>query len=267
MAEIQNIVSLSSRIMAVGRAIETERPDGLFKDPLAKMLAGDDIIAEITPKVQEYEDRGTPIIPVRTRFFDDFLISKAAEIQQVVILGAGMDARAFRLPWQSNTHVYELDNPEVIEYKNSVLANAESKCHRHSCGVDIRESWSEKLLNQGYQITTPTIWLMEGFIYYLSETEVHELLKTMTQLSSPGSWFLADLINSYFVSKSKEELSNHWKFGCDEPEKLLSAYNWEASVLQAGDEGASYGRFTHKFQPRDVLDAPHYFFVKAVLPN
>ncbi|MGB7443643.1 MAG: hypothetical protein WA919_21480 [Coleofasciculaceae cyanobacterium] len=59
-------------------------------------------------------------------------------------------------------------------------------------------------------------------------------------------------------------MSKHWKYGCDEPENLLSTYNWEASVLQAGDEGANYGRFIHKLQPRHILDSPHYFFVKAV---
>ncbi|MBW4630929.1 MAG: class I SAM-dependent methyltransferase [Iphinoe sp. HA4291-MV1] len=93
MSQIKDLVSLSSRMAAAVRAIETQRPDGLFKDPdpLAAILAGDDIIAEIAPGAQQYEDKGTPIVPVRTRFFDDFLMSQVAQIRQVVILGAGMD--------------------------------------------------------------------------------------------------------------------------------------------------------------------------------
>ncbi len=264
MSEIKDLVSLSSRMMAAVRAIETQRPSGLFKDPLAALLAGEDIIAEITPSAQQYEENGTPMVVVRTRFFDDFLMSNRCSIRQVVILGAGMDTRAFRLPWLTDTHIYELDRPEVLQYKTSVLVNIPSKCHRHLISVDIREPWVDKLIASGYQVEIPSVWLMEGFLYYLSEKEVHELLKIITQLSAQGSWLGADLINSYFVSKSSGELSQHWKYGCDEPEKLLSAYNWEASVLQAGDEGANYGRFTHKFQPSNVLDAPHYFFVKAV---
>ncbi len=175
-----------------------------------------------------------------------------------------MDTRAFRLPWSSETHIYELDRPEVLEYKASVLGENPSKCHRHLISVDIRETWSDQLIASGYQVELPCIWLMEGFLYYLSEKEVQELLKTITQLSAQQSWLCADLINSYFVSNSTGELSQNWKYGCDEPEKLLSTYNWEASVLQAGDEGANYGRFTYKFQPRNVLDVPHYFFVTAV---
>ncbi|NET59597.1 MAG: SAM-dependent methyltransferase [Symploca sp. SIO2E6] len=265
MSETQDLVSLSSRMMAAVRAIETQRNDGLFKDPLAAKLAGEELIAEITPSAQKYEDNGTPIVIVRTRFFDDFLMSEAASIRQVVILGAGMDTRAFRLPWQSDTQIYELDRPEVMEYKTSVLGDIQSKCERHLISVDLTEPWAEQLIASGYQVEIPSVWLMEGVLYYLSDQEVHKLLKVITQLSVPLSWLGADLINSYFVWKSTGKLSQHWQYGCDEPEKLLSTYNWEASVLQAGEEGANYGRFTNKLQPRHVKDVPHYFFVKASL--
>ena len=265
MTEIKDVVSLSSRMMAVARAIETQRPDGLFKDPLAAVLAGEEMIAKIAPSVQKYEDQGMPMVIVRTHFFDEFLMSNRSSIKQVVILGAGMDTRAFRLPWQSDTHLYEIDRPEVLEYKASVLGNIQtniqSKCHHHLVSVDIRETWADQLIASGYQVEIPSIWLMEGFLYYLSEKEVQELLTRISQLSTQESWLCADLINSYFVSNSTEKLSQHWKYGCDEPEKLLSTYNWKASVLQAGDEGASYGRFTYKFQPRNVLDVTHYFFL------
>lgn len=266
MSEIRDLVSLSSRMTAAVRAIETQRPDGLFKDHLPALLAGEDIIAEITPNAQEYEDNGRPVVIVRTRFFDDFLMSnRCSQIRQVVILGSGMDTRAFRLPWLPNTHIYELDRPEVLQYKTSILGNRETSCHRHLIGVDITQPWADKLIASGYEVEIPSIWLMEGLLYYLNEEKVHETLKIITQLSAPQSCLGADLINSYFVSKNTGELSQHWKYGCDEPEKLLSNYNWEVSVLQAGDEGASYGRFTYKLQPPNILDAPHYFFVTATI--
>ncbi|PMB18025.1 SAM-dependent methyltransferase [Fischerella thermalis] len=265
MAEAKNLLNLSSRMMAVARALETQKPDGLFKDPLAAILAGDDLIAEITPKVQEYEDKGVPIFSVRTRFFDDFLISQIAQVRQVVVLGAGMDTRAFRLPWHPDTKIYELDQPEVIEYKESILKNRPSKCQRFSIGIDIRKNWSDLLIAKGYLVETSSIWILEGFIYYLSSTEVHTLLTTITQLSSPGSWLIADFIGSFFVNQKTEGLSKYWQYGCDEPEELFSTYNWEAFVVQAGDEQANYGRFTYKLPPRNVINAPHYFLVKAIL--
>ncbi len=264
MPEIKDLVSLSSRMMAAVRAIETQRPDGLFKDPLAALLAGEDMIAEITPNVQKYEDKGTPMVAVRTRFFDDFLVSNLRDIKQIVILGAGMDTRAFRLPLSSETHIYELDRPEVLEYKASVLGDNKSKCHHHLIGIDIKENWSEQLIASGYQVELPCIWLMEGFLYYLSEKEVNELLTTITQLSAQQSLLCADLINSYFVSNSTEALSQKWKYGCDDPEKFLSTYDWQASTIQAGDDEANYGRFTYKFQPPNITNVPHYFLVTAI---
>ena len=265
MSEIKDIVSLSSRMAAAVRAIETQRADGLFQDPLAAKLAGDELIAEVAPTTQQYEDNGTPVIIVRTRFFDDFLKQEAAGIRQVVLLGAGMDTRAFRLSWPADTHLFELDRSEVLEYKNSILGDALSQCYRSSLGVDIRSSWEEQLIAQGYRIDMPTVWIMEGLLYYLNEVDVQALLTTVTQLSVSGSWIGADLLNSYFVANNTGELSQHWKYGCDEPEKLFATYHWQASVLQAGDEGAHFGRFTRPMQPREIKDVPHYFFVKAHL--
>ncbi|NJR56806.1 MAG: SAM-dependent methyltransferase [Acaryochloris sp. CRU_2_0] len=166
MPKILDGVSRSSLVMAVARAIETERPDGLFKDPLAAKLAGEDTIAEVRPSVQKYEDSGAPITIVRTRFFDDFLQSKGDLIRQVVILGAGMDTRAFRLSWHSDTHLFEIDSPEVIEYKESVLGSTPSHCYRHTIAIDLKELTADLLIVQGYRMDIPTIWLMEGSIYY-----------------------------------------------------------------------------------------------------
>lgn len=265
MSQFASAIGRSSLMMAAARAIETERADGLFQDPLAAKLAGEDTIAQVRPSVQKYEESGAPIAIVRTRFFDDFLLSKADRVRQIAILGAGMDTRAFRLPWHPDTHIFELDSPEVIEYKESVLGNTPSSSERHPIAVDLREPIADVLINAGYRRDVATLWLMEGSIYYFNEAEVRQLLETITGLSAPGSWLGVDFINSFFIGKNMGELSPYWQYGCDDPESLLSSYNWSASVLQASDEGANYGRFTYKLPPRDVRDAPHYFFAQAVL--
>ena len=179
MPEIKDAVASSSRIMAAVRAIETQRSDRLFEDPLAAQLALEETIATVAPAAQEYEDRGTPIVVVRTRFFDDFLTPLAVELRQVVILGAGMDTRAFRLPWTTDTHLYELDRAEVLQTKEFLLDNAVAKCHRHPITIDLRQSWADLLVAQGYQVKTASVWLLEGLLYYMSETQVHELLGTI----------------------------------------------------------------------------------------
>lgn len=263
MPEIKDAVASSSRIMAAVRAIESQRPDRLFEDPLAAQLALEETIAKVAPAAQDYEDRGTPIVVVRTRFFDDFLTPLAARLRQVVILGAGMDTRAFRLPWTTDTHLYELDQAEVLQTKEFLLDNAVAKCYRHSIAIDLRQSWADLLVAQGYQTQIPSVWLLEGLLYYMSETQVHELLSTISSLSAPGSWLGADLINNKLIQESNDKLAQHWLYGCDEPEALFASYGWQATVVQPGDEGVNFNRFTKKFPPRSVPDAARCFFVTA----
>jgi methyltransferase (TIGR00027 family) len=81
---------------------------------------------------------------VRSRFFDEFLGSAAAAgLDQVVLLAAGLDTRAFRLGWQPGTTVYELDAPKVLQFKDRVLTEqrAQPRCQRRTVAVDLREDW------------------------------------------------------------------------------------------------------------------------------
>ena len=80
--------------MAAMRAKETARADRLFDNPFAKLLAGEEAFAFLAEKLQE-QDRA--YVAIRTRFFDDFLINVATQVNQIVILSSGMDTRAYRL--------------------------------------------------------------------------------------------------------------------------------------------------------------------------
>ena len=251
--------------MAAVRAIEHKRPDRLFSDPLAERLVGKEIIAKVAPSTQDFEERGQPVVVVRTRFFDDFLISSAASVRQVVILGAGMDTRAFRLPWHPDTYLYEVDRPDVMQLKESLLDLTPTICHRQVIPIDLRESWSEKLLQKGFEPKSPSIWLLEGLLYYLSESDVKTLLQHITNLSAEGSFLGADLVNEKMrqFSKPKNSQDQKWKSACDEPEKLLAEFGWQTSVVQFGDETASFGRFKYKSPPREVPDIARGFLVTA----
>jgi methyltransferase (TIGR00027 family) len=70
-------------------------------------------------------------IIIRTRFWDDALLDAQDDgVSQVVILAAGMDARAYRLPWRAGTTVYEVDQPRVIAAKDERLAGERPRCRR-----------------------------------------------------------------------------------------------------------------------------------------
>lgn len=257
-------VSFTAKVMAAVRAIETQRPDALFTDPLAAQLAGEEAIKAAILRLEEDEKQGRPFAVVRTRFFDDFLNDCSQHIRQVVLVGSGMDTRAFRLNWQPGTHVYEIDQPDVLHYKEAVLSGINPNCAHHLICADLKESiWCQSLIERGYKPSEPSVWLLEGFLYYLNLTKVDNLLTNIKELSVAGSYFCADVINTV-VCNDSDEWARYWLSSCDEPESFFAAYGWKVSAIQPGEEGTHFGRFTYQFAARNVLDAPHIFFVRAV---
>ncbi|MFF0458482.1 class I SAM-dependent methyltransferase [Nocardia africana] len=124
----------------------------------------------------------------RTVYFDEyFAAASAAGIRQVVILASGLDARAYRLEWPSGTVVFEIDQPKVLEYKNSVLADAHPTADRRAIGVDLRQDWPKELWDNGFDPTAPTAWLAEGLLRYLPGEAQDRLFGDIAALSAPGS--------------------------------------------------------------------------------
>ncbi len=132
-------------LVAAIRAMESTREERLFSDPFADKLAGDTGRALLAAAIAESGERSTVQIVVRTRFLDDALLRAVRVAKQVVILAAGMDARAYRLAWPDGVTVYELDQPAVIATKEHVLANDEPRCRRVAIGVDLSDDWPTAL--------------------------------------------------------------------------------------------------------------------------
>src|SRR5919112_485702 len=187
-------VSLTSRWIAAARARESQRLDRLFDDPLAAALAGPEGFAWLD-ELEHAQPWGEPAlyVIVRTRFFDEFLLraSWGAGLRQVVILAAGMDARAFHLDWPPGTRLYELDRPEVL-----ASAGARPACERHAVRADLRHpSWIEALLDAGYDDREPSVWLVEGLLFYMTGDAARKLLEMAGTLAVPRSLLGLDLVN------------------------------------------------------------------------
>jgi methyltransferase (TIGR00027 family) len=109
-----------------------------------------------------------PIV-IRTRFFDDWLRSVAIDgrLRQVVLLGAGMDTRAWRLPWAPGTRVFEVDRPGPLNGKTAELARAGATlaCERRPVDADLATGWGERIVRAGFDPTAPTAWLAEGILF------------------------------------------------------------------------------------------------------
>ena len=260
--EIKDFVSFSAQLMAALRAKETERTDRLYEDPFATQLAGPQVMEMLAEQKIKMNDLVTDLLAIRTRFFDDFLLEAVSQVRQVVLLAVGMDARAFRLPWPDGTLLYELDKPEVLVKKELLLKQTRPSCNRCTIAVDLTQPWSHLLIEQGYRTDLPSVWLLEGLLMYLTESEVHNLLKTIWQIAAHGSWLGADVLNVKSL-QSQDLAAQYWRSGFDYPEDIFALHGWKVQVVQPGEEKASFGRVTQQLPPRDVLDISRIFLVKA----
>lgn len=166
------------------RADEVASPRPLFTDPYARLLveaAGSG--APEPPGVTSY-------VAARTKWFDDFFLSaSSAGLAQVVILGSALDTRAWRLPWLSDTVIYEVERPALLEFKQRVVAGAgASPAARHvPVPSDLLEDWPRALTAAGFDVGEPTVWAVEGLLLDLSVDDQQHLLDRIDLFSTRGS--------------------------------------------------------------------------------
>jgi len=249
-------------VTAVGvaalRAAETERPERLFADLFAAAF-----VRAAGPSDHPTVDagrrrRGASLaawVAVRTRFLDDLVLDACARgCRQVVILGAGLDARAFRLAWPDKIRVFEIDLPEVLEFKERVV-RAEgwrASCERVTVPVDLSENWSRPLGEQGFE-AGEVAWLAEGLLAYLSPEASDSLVIRATELSVPGSRLGLTLASSHRLKAWREahpegtgapgDYVALWRSaGAEQAVEWLASHGWHAEVFDIAERAASYGR-------------------------
>ncbi|WP_135451863.1 SAM-dependent methyltransferase [Mycobacterium sp. DL99] len=258
-------------LVAAIRAEETRRPDRLFDDSFAERLAGESGQRMLAEAVAASGDKSTLQIVVRTRFWDEALLNAVPPVRQVVILAAGLDARAYRLPWPDGTTVFELDQPAVIAAKAEALAGDEPRCRRVAIGVDLTQDWTDALRANGFDPELPAVWLMEGLLQYLDEGAVRTLFERVDALSAPGSVLLYDivgkvLLDSVMLAAVRERMSRNgapWLFGTDAPEQLCERLGWSAVVTDVAEPGNKWNRWFAPAVPLDVPGVPRGYFVTA----
>lgn len=195
-------------MVAAARAVATSTDGAIINDPYAEPLVravGVDVFTrlatgELNPADFDDDDsvgmeRMVHNMAVRTKFFDDFFTeATAAGIKQVVILASGLDSRAYRLQWPAGTAVYEVDQPQVIEFKTRALADigAQPTVDRRPVAIDLRHDWPAALREAGFDPGLPTAWSAEGLFGYLPPDAQDRLIDTATELSAPGSRFATE---------------------------------------------------------------------------
>jgi methyltransferase (TIGR00027 family) len=228
--DLASSVGVTATFVATGRAMASRDPRGLINDPFAEPLVravGVDLFTKILDgalDIEAVENMSPAMVDgmvVRTKYFDDYLIDATATgVRQVVILASGLDSRAYRLPWPLGTVVYELDQPQVIEFKTTTLADigAEPTATRRTIPVDLRQDWPAALKAAGLDRTAPTAWLAEGLLIYLPPEAQDRLLDNITALSAPGSTVATDFVPGiidFNADRARAMSSSFRKHGVD----------------------------------------------------
>jgi methyltransferase (TIGR00027 family) len=191
-------VSDTAFMVAAYRALESERPDALFRDPLAGRLAGENgkRIIENLPKGAFV---GGWSVIIRTCVIDRLIHDAIAEgVDTILNLGAGLDTRPYRMDLPSSLRWIEVDFPHVVEWKESKLAGETPRCRLERISLDLGDdSKREKFLSEVAANSTKTLVLTEGVIPYLTPEEVTALARDLKAKPAFRYW-----IADYFAPET-----------------------------------------------------------------
>lgn len=304
--EITESVGATALGVASARAAETRSPTPLIRDPFAQEFldaVGEGpwnwhserpipaALLEAEPDLPRQRQVMVDYMASRTAFFDTFFLEAArAGIRQAVILAAGLDSRAWRLPWPDGPDritVYELDQTKVLDFKATTLADhgAPPACDRVAVAVDLRQDWPEALRQAGFDPSAPSAWSAEGLMPYLPSAAQDMLFERVDALAAGGSRVAVEAIGPKFLdpelrAKRRERMERVRAMMAElEPERQsprtdelwyfeeredvgdwFRRHGWTVTVTPADDLMGGYGR-----PPSDDLaDAvPGNLFVTA----
>jgi methyltransferase (TIGR00027 family) len=220
--DLARSVGATATMVAAQRALAAAGPNPLIDDPFAAPLVravGIDVYTRLVDgkipvgEGSEFDpERMAQGMAVRTRFYDHFFIDAThSGIRQAVILAAGLDARAYRLPWPAGTVVYEVDMPEVIEFKTATLSKlgAEPTAERRTAAVDLRDDWPAALRAAGFDPHAAAAWSAEGLVVYLPTEAQDALFDNVTALSTVGSRLACEFVPDTGIFADERWRSHH----------------------------------------------------------
>ena len=264
--DLATSVGATATMVAAARAAASLRPGSLINDPFAEPLVratGVDFFARLARGELDFANVGgevgtgwmPDVFAVRAKFFDDFFAAAGARgIRQVVIVAAGLDSRSYRLSWPVQTTIFEIDQPEVVEFKQRTLAaiGAAPSAELRAVGIDLRADWPAALRQCGFNAESATAWLAEGLLIgYLPGEDQERLLDDITALSAPGSKLAVDHLPSGAESLGPQmaAITEQWRAHgfdsdignltyageCSDVDTYLSQRGWDVTGYSLAD--------------------------------
>jgi len=259
--------AFTARMCAASRWIEAQRRDSLFADALASKLAG--------AEGMQYP-MGDWILVPRTRFGDDHLRRQYQEqgVRQLVLLGAGMDARAWRMDLPE-LHVFEIDTPDLFNQKEPLVADEKLiTASRNIVQTDFSDAkdWAYLLKGAGFDPDKPAVWLLEGLMMYLDDNSAARTLQKIGTLSNDQrSTIFFDAITKSYVRSNINIHGARFVGGCDDYGGWLRKYasfqstnvwSFESIHVDRRKRGLDYSSM-RQLSRRDCVNRSLVLFVES----
>ena len=242
-------ISDTARWVAIYRARETERPNPLFTDPYARVLA-DERGERIAAAIPNLAGSDWPFI-VRTYLFDRLISDEVKRGTDTVLnLAAGLDARPYRMDLPHSLTWIEVDLPELLEYKSAVLANETPRCTVERIALDLAKLEERRALFRRVSATASrTLIICEGLLIYLSDEAVATLARDLAATSGFETW-LVDLASPGLLQMMQRRMGDMVKaggapfvFAPAEGPSFFERHGWKASDVESlFDTAARLGR-------------------------
>jgi methyltransferase (TIGR00027 family) len=244
MSQIENI-SDTARWVAVYRAMETARPDAIFRDPYAARLAGQKGEA-IVDNMKRGRGMAWAMI-VRTAVFDEMILDriKNGGVDTVLNLAAGLDARAWRMRLPPTLRWIDVDLPEILEYKVQTLKNEKPVCQYEAVKVDLTDAAKRRaLFSQVGAQSSRALVVTEGLLIYLTAEHVGELAGDL-RASASFQWWVFDIASPRLLvmmrkmwGKSVQAGNAPFLFAPAEGTKFFDRFGWREREFRSNMDEA-----------------------------
>lgn len=258
-------VSDTARWVAIYRAMESERPDAIFRDPYARRLGGERG-ERIVREMPRGRSMAWPMI-VRTAVMDEIVMRCVREGARTVLnLAAGLDARPYRLDLPADLRWMHVDLPDMLAYFRDQMAGETPRCDVEFHAVDLRDADARRTLFADAASTGPVLVVSEGLLIYLDPEDVAGLARDLRDVAR-ARWWLADLASPLLLEKFTRHLDRNlragnapFRFAPADGAAFFAATGWrerefrsiwdESLRLRRSVPGAPFWEWISKFTPR-----------------
>ena len=230
-------VSDTARWVAVYRALESARPDALFRDPYADRLAGERGRA-IAAHMPRQTRSGWPLV-MRTKLMDDLVLASVAEgCDRVLNLAAGFDARPYRMKLPAELRWIEADLPAMVEEKQQLLGAETPVCHLTREKVDLSDAAARAaFLDEALRGATKSLVITEGLLTYLEDDQVRALGRDFSARAAVR-WWLLDVTSPAILQMMQKGMGPHlrnapMKFAPPDGIAFFEALGWHPADVRS----------------------------------